>query len=261
MRRICIMLLVLLGICGRADAQTDEIQVYDGGLSPRGVVNLTVHTNWIASGITQPAYPGAVTADGSVNGVPEWALGVTRWLELGLYLPVYSYDQHMGWGIDGWKPRALFAVPNADNRRFFYGANFEFSVNQKRWDEHHFTSEVRPIIGWHLTSFDIIVNPIVDTAYDGLKNLDFAPSTRFAYKRSDRLSLAAEEYADFGPISDMYSAHDQSHQLFGVVDYSLGWNVDLEAGVGFGLTDATDNLTFKVILSRDLTSHHGGAKN
>ena len=56
--------------------------------------------------------------------------------------------------------------------------------------------------------------------------------------------------------SDMYSAHDQSHQLFGVVDYSLGWGVDLEAGVGFGLTGATDNTTFKLILSRDLNPQH-----
>jgi len=261
MRRIGILLLVLTGICGRAAAQTDEIQVYDGGLAPAGVFNLTLHTNYVQSGITEPAYPGAVTADGSLNGVPEWALGVTRWMELGLYLPVYSYDQHLGWGIDGWKPRALFAVPNADSRRFFYGANFEFSVNQKRWDEHRYTSEVRPIIGWHLTSFDIVVNPIVDTAYDGFKNLDFAPSLRVAYKQSTRLTLAAEEYADYGPFSNMYSPHEQSHQLFGVVDYGLGWGMDLEAGVGFGLTDASDNTTFKLILSRDLNGHHGDVKN
>ena len=130
MRRVCAFLFVLIAVCGTAAAQTDEIQVYDGGLAPPGVFNLTLHTNYIQSGITEAAYPGAVTADGSVNGVPEWAVGVTRWMELGLYLPVYSYDQHMGWGIDGWKPRALFAVPNADDRRFFYGANFEFSVNR-----------------------------------------------------------------------------------------------------------------------------------
>ena len=37
-----------------------------------------------------------------------------------------------GWGIDGVKLRALFAVPKADDRRFFYGANFEFSYNADR---------------------------------------------------------------------------------------------------------------------------------
>jgi len=62
MRRVCLLLLALTGICGRATAQTDEIQVYDGGLAPPGVFNLTVHTNYIQSGISEAAYPGAVTA-------------------------------------------------------------------------------------------------------------------------------------------------------------------------------------------------------
>ncbi len=247
-------------MAGAAAAQTDEIQVYDGGLAEPGVFNLTVHNNFIASGITQPAFPGAVTADKSFNGVPEWALGVTRWLEVGLYLPVYSRDNRMGWGIDGFKPRALFAVPNADDRRFFYGANFEFSINRKRWDEKKYTSEVRPIIGWHLDSFDIVFNPIVDTSYDGLKNLDFAPSTRIAYKQSPRLTLAAEEYSDYGPLKEFYAAGSQGHQLFGVVDYALGGGIDMEFGVGFGLTDATDSRTFKLILSRDLNARHKSAK-
>ena len=117
----------------------------------------------------------------------EWALGVTRWFEAGLYLPLYSHDKHHGWGIDGFKLRALFAVPNADDRTFFYGANFEFSYNAKRWDATRFTSEVRPIIGWHLKPLDIIINPIVDTAYDGFGNLEFVPASRVAYNFPSRL--------------------------------------------------------------------------
>ena len=61
--------------------------------------------------------------------MPEWALGVTNWFEAGLYLPLYSHDKDGAADIDGFKLRALFAVPHADDRTFFYGANFEFSVN------------------------------------------------------------------------------------------------------------------------------------
>ena len=109
--------------------------------------------------------------------MPEWAYGVTNWFEAGLYLPLYTHDKTLGFGIDGFKLRTLFAVPHGDDRRFVYGANFEFSVNAKRWDTKRITSEIRPILGWHLSpKFDVIVNPIVDTAYDGLKNLEFVPS-------------------------------------------------------------------------------------
>jgi hypothetical protein len=256
MRRFVFAVFTVLAIATTASAQTDEIQVYDGGLAGPGTFNLTLHTNFIASGLTEPAFPGAVTADRSLNGVPEWALGVTPWLEVGLYLPVYSRDERTGWGIDGFKPRVLFAVPNADDRRFFYGANFEFSVNRKRWDQKHYTSEVRPIVGWHLQSFDLVFNPIVDTAYDGVKNLDFAPSTRVAYKASPRLALAAEEYADYGPLRALYGEGQQGHQLFGVVDYAFSNGLELEAGMGVGLTNATDGLTFKLILARDLMTRH-----
>ena len=98
-----------------------------------------------------------------------------------MYLPLYTHDKHTGWGLDGFKLRTLFAVPHADDRRFFYGANFEFSYNARRWDEQRFTSEIRPIVGWHLKPWDVIINPIFDTSYDGLENLNFVPSTRVAY--------------------------------------------------------------------------------
>ena len=99
-------------------AQGDEIQVYDGGLAPKGVFNLTLHNNYTPDGIRTPSFPGAVVSHRSLNGVPEWAYGVTSWFEAGLYLPLYSRDADMGWGLDGVKLRTLFAVPNADDRRF-----------------------------------------------------------------------------------------------------------------------------------------------
>jgi hypothetical protein len=243
--------VAFLAVPTLAHAQTDEIQVYDGGLAEVGVFNLTWHNNFTPIGVKTPAFPGAVTADKSWNGVPEWAYGVTEWFEAGLYLPLYSLDKDTGFGLDGFKLRALFAVPHADDRKFFYGVNFEFSINAKRWDEKRFTSEVRPIIGWHLKPVDIIINPIVDTAYDGLKNLEFVPATRVAYNFKGGWALAAEEYDDFGPVSGFLPSGEQVHQLYGVVDAT--WKgFEIEGGVGVGMTGASDKLTLKLIISRDL---------
>jgi len=231
-------------------AQGDEIQVYDGGLAPRGVFNLTLHNNYTVDGIRTPSFPGAVVSHRSLNGVPEWAYGVSRWFELGLYLPLYSRDETMGWGLDGMKLRTLFAVPNADDRTFVYGANFEFSYNAKRWDTKRFTSEIRPIIGWHLNTLDVIFNPIFDTSYDGLKKLEFVPSTRIAYKTSPKWAVAVEEYSDYGSLNEFAPLAAQGHQVFAVVDHSTP-SLDIEAGVGFGLNNASDRLTFKLILAHD----------
>lgn len=244
------LVMALMLSARRVAAQADEIQVYDGGLAAPGIFNLTWHNNFTPSGISTPAFNGAVVADRSFNGVTEWAYGVTSWFEAGLYMPLYTHDKNSGWGFDGFKLRTLFAVPNADNRTFVYGANFEFSYNARRWDQTRFTSEIRPIVGWHLRSVDVIVNPIVDTAYDGIKNLEFVPATRIAYNPSQTWAVAAEEYDDFGPVRAFLPLADQVHQLYAVVNRNGGF-FDIEAGLGFGLTGASDRVTFKLILSRD----------
>jgi hypothetical protein len=46
---------------------------------------------------------------------------------------------------------------------------------------------------------------------------------------------------------------EQFHQLWGVFDHAAKF-VHIEAGVGFGLTPASDKLTSKLLLSKDLNS-------
>jgi len=99
---------------------------------------------------------------------------------------------------------------------------------------------------------DVIVNPNLDNSYiGGLKNLDFAPAIRVAYNLPTKWAVAVEEYADIGPLRDFYPVSEQSHQLYGVLDYR-GKRLEIEAGVGFGLTAASDGVTLKLLLSRDL---------
>jgi hypothetical protein len=250
-RAVVLFAFVAFG-ASTAFAQSDEIQVYDGGLAPVGTFNLTLHNNFTPSGIKTPAFNGGVTSHHSLNGVPEWALGVTNWFEAGLYLPLYSIDTELGAKINGFKLRTLFAVPNADDRKFFYGVNFEFSGNSEHWDPRKITSEVRPIIGWHLKPVDIIYNPIVDTDYTGgFGNLEYVPSLRIAYNLKNSWAVALEHYADYGTLNDFKSFHDQSHQFYAVFDKSTKF-MDIEGGVGIGVTAASDKWQLKLILSKDL---------
>lgn len=236
---------------GSVSAQTDEIQVYTGELAAPGEFTLVWHNNYTPSGIKAPAFPGAVVSHHSYNAVPEWAYGVNDWFEAGLYLPVYSYDKNGSLGWDSAKLRTLFAVPHAEKRDFFYGVNFEFSFNSHRWDEKRNTGEIRPIIGKRFGRVDVIVNPILDTSFDGLDQLDFAPSARIDFNANDKWTVALEHYADFGPIKNFLPSSQQSHALYGVVDYA-GETTGVEFGIGKGLNGATDKLTIKLMLSWSL---------
>jgi hypothetical protein len=235
-------------------AQTDEIQVYDAAIADKGKFNLMIHSNFIAIGQKTPAFPGGIIPDRSVNGTAEWAWGVTDWFEQGLYLPVYTiYSKGRGGSINGFKLRELFVRPHADDHTFFYGVNFEFSVNYSYWESKRITSEVRPIVGLHLKPVDLIFNPIVDTDYTGgFKNLEFVPSTRVAYNLNDKWAVALEEYADYGPLHKFLPKRDEFHEVWAVLNHSSSKYVDIETGVGVGVSHGADKLTFKLMVSRDL---------
>jgi hypothetical protein len=245
----CFLMLVFWS--ANASAQTDEIQVYDAQIAEPGVFNLMVHNNFTPEGLKTPRFPGGLVPNQTLNGVPEWAYGVTDWFEQGLYLPLYSVADGEGPVLNGFKVRELFVVPHAAEQPFFYGINFEFSYNAEHWDPNRSTSEIRPILGWHLGQFDFIINPILDNSWTGFTNLDFAPSARLAYNVSKPWAVAAEVYSDYGPLKHMLSTDQQSQQLFGVVDYK-GDDINIEAGVGFGLTPASDRWVVKLMISRDL---------
>lgn len=243
--------IVTTALAVPAQAQTDEIQVYDAVIAAPGVFNLTLHDNYTPSGRKVPAFQGGLVPDHTLNGVPEWAYGVADWFEAGLYLPLYSVSSNDGAVLNGFKLRALFVSPDAADRDFFYGINFEFSYNARHWDPSRYTSEIRPIAGWHIGPVDLIFNPILDNSYQGISRLDFAPATRLAYNFSKTWAVAAEEYDDFGPLRGFLPSDQQNHQLFAVADWS-GAALNVEGGIGFGLTPATDRLVLKLILSKDL---------
>ncbi len=234
-----------------ATAQTDEIQVYNAVIAEPGVLNLTLHNNYTPDGLRTPAFPGGITSNESLNGVPEFAYGVTKWFEAGLYLPLYSLTSDGRFELNGFKLRALFVEPDAAKQGFIYGANFEFSFNARHWDPGSYTSEIRPILGWRFGKVDLIFNPILDNSYKGVSRLDFAPETRLAYNVSDIWAVAAEEYDDFGELRHLGQVGHETHQLFGVVDFN-GRPINIEFGAGFGLNRETDHFTLKLILSKDL---------
>jgi hypothetical protein len=249
--RYLALLACLVSFTPAAWPQTDEIQVYDAEITAAGKFNLTWHNNYTPSGRTQPTFSGGVVPNHALNGVPEWAYGVTDWFEAGTYLPVYTLTNNGQLLFDSVKLRALIVVPDAHDRTVFYGLNFELSYNTPHWEPSRFSAEVRPIIGAHLGRFDLIANPILDTDFNGVGRLDFAPATRVAYNFSKKVAVAIEHYADFGPLQHLKQASAQSQTLFGVLDYGSSSN-GIEFGVGKGLTRATDACVLKLMLMHDL---------
>jgi hypothetical protein len=230
-----------------ARAQTDEIQVYDATINAPGQFSVDLHNNYTPIGRKQLDFEGGIVPNHTLNGVPEWAYGVTDWLELGAYLPLYSWTGGR-FLIDGAKLRAEFVVPHAQERQFFYGVNFELSFNADQWEPTRESGEIRPILGVRYGPVDLIINPILDTSFQGLGSLDFAPAARAAYNFSASWAAALEYYGDYGRLSHVEPPREQQQTLFAVIDHKAD-PVSVEFGIGHGLTMASDALILKMILS------------
>jgi hypothetical protein len=239
-----------LALAPEAHAQTDEIQVYDATINEPGQFSVEVHNNYTPAGRTQPDFPGGVVPNHAWNGVAEWAYGVTDWLELGTYLPLYTVTNSGRAEFDGAKLRALFVEPDAKEQQFFYGVNFELSFNSRHWEDTRNSGEIRPILGEHVGPWDFIINPIIDTSFNGIHRLDFAPEERVAYNFSETWAGAVEYYADYGVVSDFEGLNREDQTGFLVADYN-GHPDSVEFGIGHGFTGGSDALVLKLMVTHD----------
>jgi len=235
----------LLALAAQPAKATDEIQVYNAGIAAPGQFTIQQHLNYVPLGVREPPFPGGLISHNSINGTPEFAYGVTDWWEVGLYLPFAIQDQQFL--SDGFKLRTLFVSPNAEQRNFFYGVNFEFSNTMPRFSQSRFGLEIRPIVGVRNADWEFIVNPIVDVSFGKYGEADFTPAARVARKLAPDTFVGLEYYADFGEIGNFSKLADQQHTLFAVTDFKAGV-FDVDFGVGYGLTPGSDRWVVKTII-------------
>jgi hypothetical protein len=246
LRRLCLLAGAVLPVALAQPAKaTDEIQVYNGGIAAPGQFTIQQHLNYVPQGVKDAPFPGGLISNNSINGTPEFAYGVTDWWEVGLYLPFAIKDQQFL--SDSFKLRTLFVSPHAEQRDFFYGVNFEFSNTTPKFSQSRFGLEIRPIIGVRNADWEFIVNPIVDISFGKYGETDFTPAARVARKLGPDLFVGLEYYADFGEIGNFAKLADQQHTLFAVTDFKLGV-FDVNFGVGYGLTPASDRWVVKTIV-------------
>jgi hypothetical protein len=245
-RRLLVGAVALLALAPRGARAVDETQVYNAGIAETGQWTFQQHLNYTFAGRKEPDFPGGLIPHHALNGTPEWAYGVTDWWELGFYAP-FAVNEGGQFLSNGFKVRTLFVSPNAEKRNSFYGVNFEFGYTTPPFSQSRLAIEVRPIIGWRNKEWEFIVNPIVDLTFGDFGAQDFAPAARLARKLGEDFFVGLEYYGDLGQIGDFLPLNEQSHQIYAVTDFKLG-KLDVNLGIGYGLTPGSDRLVTKMIV-------------
>lgn len=232
-------------------ALPDEIQVYVDDLNDPGRFSLQMHLNTTPVGVETPSYPGETVAAQGVRATAEFAYGVNRDLEAGMYLPfVHASDGDTS--LAGLKFRLKWVPvrPPDGGNGTFAGLNFEISQVQERFNVDRRGLEFRPILGWRSSEWLLAVNPVLDFALEGPDRYhgpEVQPQFKVARTVAPGFAAGIEYYADLGRLDDIENVSNESHTLYLAIDVDRGpWNINF--GIGRGLTSVTDRWTVKMII-------------
>lgn len=227
-----------------------EIEVYDGSANAPGVISLENHVNFADRG-RKEADPPLVPTDRQAHWTFEGALGVTRVWEAGVYLQTALVPRE-GFSYAGVKLRSKFVTTPGFSRVVHLGANFEIAGIPETFEKDRWSAEVRPIANVTTSTWILSFNPILAVPLTGTglgEGPHFEPALSVKGRLSNSVALGVEYYGGLGPLGALLPSRDQDHYLFGAGDYDLGGGFDLNLGVGAGLSDASDPLTFKAIVA------------
>ncbi len=228
----------------------DEIQVYDDAINAKGEYSLELHLNTTPNGLKTGNYNGEVLTNGNTRITPEFAYGLGNGLELGLY--VNTVVNNGRWDYAGYKARLKWLpILEKDGYPFFAGVNFEVGNVLYQYDQSRYGAEARFILGKNVDKWLFVVNPIFGHALSQpyrTEGPNFSLAARVSREVTPELALGVEYYSDIGLLNQTI-AYQQTGQAAFLMMYWEGKPFSFQFGVGKGLTQNTDSLTVKGIIS------------
>lgn len=248
MRHVFVLALLCLPVLAQ---ENYEIQVYASDTLGRKRVMIESHTNFIFQG-TKDVIDGVRPTEHSVHETWEITTGFTDWFETAVYTftantPGYGYN----WVGSHVRPR--FSVPRQWNWPVGVSVSQEFGYQRRAYSADSWTWEIRPIVDKKLGRWYLCFNPTVAKSLHGLSagtGWGFSPNGKVGYDITGKVQAGFEYYGAMGPIGTFDPLRDQQQQFFPSIDLDLGESWEFNAGVGIGVTPATDHLIAKVIVGR-----------
>lgn len=248
-RRIFLFVILSISVLSGFSQDNYEIQVYGSETVAKQSTMVELHSNFTFDG--QKAVENGVLPTNHVfHETVEITHGWNSWFETGFYLfNTLGSDHRTSYVGSHIRPRVR--APASWNWPVGVSLSLEAGYQKRAYSEDDWSLEIRPIVDKQFGKLYLSFNPTFDKSFHGLnKNLGyvFSPNLKAAYNITKVIATGLEYYGSLGPLNHFESYQSQQHQLFVAID--LDWSPDWELNVGYGLglTGATDNEIFKVIL-------------
>ncbi|HVB80167.1 MAG TPA: hypothetical protein VNE82_09535 [Candidatus Binataceae bacterium] len=243
---VCLFAGFLTLGCGRARA-TDfyELQIYTVQTTPFQQWWLELHSIYVTSATGQEAKQKLPLYQ--IHNTTELTYGLLPWLEVGQYLCTARLD-HGTYEYAGARTKVHFGVPFTENWPVAFGANVEFQYMRRAAVDSPLELDLMPIAQGHLGRFFIVGNLSFNKPFSGPdthQGMTFEPAGQVSYRANRWLEPALEYYGGMGPMAHLPSVENQQHFLVPSINLHLAPRLEINAGYGVGVTNASLGRFFK----------------
>lgn len=248
-RRLMIALSFLVLLSLRPDAQARDFKVYGYSTPKAGELEFAY---WLDDFIQSEKN------DNLLRHTFEAEYGVTDRWTIAAYL---DFEDPKDTGLKYVQFRSVFLRYRLFNpgERFFDPAIYlEYYIPRQgeRSEEH---LETRLIFQKRIGEVDLRLNPIFDKKLtcpavdpcEEIEGMEFEYGASGYVEVSRKVEVGVEIYGDMGEIGNFKSPEAQRHYLFPSFNAQIR-AITVNAGIGFGLTKASDDLIFKAIFAWEL---------
>lgn len=225
-----------------------EIQIYDTDTAPVGHLTLELHSNTTTTATGELAKSAMVVHQ--IHETLEASYGVLRWVEVGQYFATAKLSNG-DYEYAGSRTKIHFGIPQTFEWPVQFGGNIEFDYMRRAAEENPLNLELRPIIGATYKRFRLVANPAIEKPFSGPtthRGLQFAPSGELIYDLNRWVSPAIEYYGDMGAIQPLEKVPDQQHFIVPTLNFHFLPELELNLGVGVGVTRASNGVFLKSIV-------------
>jgi hypothetical protein len=225
-----------------------EIQIYDTSTTPVGHLTLELHSNTTTTATGQLA-KSQIDVN-QIHETLEGTYGILPWLEVGQYFATAKLSNG-NYEYAGSRTKVHFGIPQTFEWPVQFGGNVEFDYMRFAAEDNPMTLELRPIVGSSFKGFRLVGNFAFDDPFSGPgahRGFQFEPSGMLVYKLNDWLSPGVEYYGDMGSIQPLAKVQEQQHFIVPALNFDFIPQLELNLGVGIGVTRASQGVFLKSIV-------------
>ena len=217
-----------------------EIQVYASNTMPKKSMIIELHSNVSAVG------PRANKSSRPLHETLEVTTGIADNLEFGFYVFTRVNKGRVQYIGNNIRPRVMapakWKLPVGLSLSAEIGFEKDPDSSATNWG-----MEIRPIIDKTIGKWYFSFNPNFEKVFQDGSAFEFTPNFKLYYL-INKIGAGFEYYGNVGNAIDWSVGSQQFHQLYAVMDLFTDPRLELNIGVGRGLTSVSEAWNIKVLL-------------